>query len=933
MRKIFLLLIIATAFAAHSQSLDKSFNGKGYNSFDFATGNFYYESGGQVLRKPDGSFFVLYTVNGYAVVSHYFADGDKDNAFGAGGYSQPITITEPKAALQQDGKIVVAGNVYDPATRRSDFGITRLTASGLVDKSFGAAGYRQIDFSGDDDRVSAVALQPNGKILVGGQAYDPSTGYSDFAIVRLNANGALDKSFDGDGKLTTDFAGFYDDLEGLAVMPDGKIIAGGTTYNPETFRSSMIAARYNADGSPDESFSGDGKQTTNFSGNSASANAVAVQADGKIVLAGTVGEEFATPTSFALVRYNTNGSLDAGFNGDGKATTDFGDTINVATAIAIQADGKIVVGGYAYNPKSDRNDFAIAKFNSNGTLDKGFNKDGRVRTDYDKGSDEITSIVLLPDGKLFASGTVFNQKESSIDYAVALYRADGKLEHKFGHKGFVTGYFEGGDSRINAVAVQPDGKIIVAGSAFVQKTLGDFAIARFNANGTPDKTFGNDGMVTTDFLDNYDEALSIAIQPDGKIVVAGVAFNDDTFGNEIAVARYLPDGSLDKKFAAKGKTTFASKNADNTARKVALQADGKIVIAGYSWPFEGGTSDFLLLRYTTNGELDKSFSGDGVVRTDISGDEDFATALAVQPDGKLIAAGYSFGDVQAVFSLARYNTNGTLDKSFDGDGKLTTSFELDAYGPDIALLSNGKILLAGETYDVFSDASGYALARYNSNGSLDGSFDGDGKKTVEGLGFNPSFSAMALQADGKIIVLGYTLNQSTGFTGIALTRLTTTGELDKTFDDDGTLTSHLLGFSNVPTDLIIKNDKAYIGGYAYTPSQVSLVAVYGLGSSLNKSFVNNHAVQSNGLLENTSSSLAVRAAPNPSTQYFTVSLQGAGNAGVQVKVSDATGRLIESKNNTAPNTVLQIGQAYRPGVYYLEVTQGSRKSVVTLVKQ
>lgn len=935
MRKIILLLAsFVAAFAASSQSLDPSFAGKGFKSFDFLTGNFYYENTGQVLVKPDGSFFVLYTVNGFAVVSHYFANGNRDGSFGNGGYSQSVDVTEPKAALQSDGKIVIAGTVFDPVSRRSDFGITRLTSTGFLDKSFGDAGYQQINFYDDDDRPLAITLQSNGRILVAGQAYDPNTGFSDFAIARFNTNGTLDGSFDDDGKLTTDFSGFYDQIQAIAVLPSGKIVVAGDTYNPETGRSSMATARYNSNGTLDKSFSNDGKQTTGFAGTDGTANAVAVQTDGKIVLAGTVGEDFVSTTLAGLVRYNIDGSLDHSFSGDGKVTIDFGDTVNVATAIAIQPDGKIVIGGYAYSPKTDNDDFVLARFNTTGTLDKSFNKDGKVKTDFDKGHDEITSIVLLPDGKIFASGIVFNAKADNIDYAVALYGDDGKLEHKFGHKGFVTGYYESGDSRLDAVAVQPDGKMVVVGYAFTGKTLGDFAVARLNADGSFDKSFGENGLVTTDILEDYDEALAVAVQPDGKIVVAGAAFNETTFNDEFVLVRYLPDGSLDKKFAVKGKATFGSPNSDNVARKVELQADGKIVVAGSSWDHEAGTSEFTLLRYTPNGTLDKTFDKDGVVLTDFSGKDDFATSLIIQPDGRLLVAGYSFTDINSSFSLARYNQDGALDKTFDKDGKVNTTFNVEVAVPDIVLQSDGKIFLAGESFSLTTFTYGYALARYNKDGALDASFDGDGKKTFEGKDPYLTFVRTGLQSDGKIILLSALLDPTTGYTNFALTRLTTTGQLDKTFDGDGTLERHLVGFSNIPTDMVIEDDKAYVSGYASTPAQVSLVAVYQLGtSSRSKPLATNRQLQGNDVLEAAALSLAVKAQPNPSTQFFTLSLQTEDKAAVQLKVSDAAGRLVEVKNNASSNAAIQIGQSYHPGVYYVEVTQGSKKSVVTLVKQ
>ncbi len=235
--------------------------------------------------------------------------------------------------------------------------------------------------------LTSLAIQPNGKIVVAGQAYNPNTGNTDFALARYNSNGSLDNSFDGDGKLTTDFFGSDDYASSLAIQPNGKIVVAGQTYNPNTFNSDFALARYNSNGTLDNSFDGDGKLTGFYLAGNTKFTAIALQTDGKIVVAGQAYNPNTGNYDFALARYNSNGSLDNSFDGDGKLTTDFNGYDDYATSLAIQTNGKIVVAGQAHNNNTGYSDFALARYNSNGTLDNSFDGDGKLTTDF-VGSDD-----------------------------------------------------------------------------------------------------------------------------------------------------------------------------------------------------------------------------------------------------------------------------------------------------------------------------------------------------------------------------------------------------------------------------------------------------------------------------------------------------------------------------------------------------------------
>ena len=389
------------------------------------------------------------------------------------------------------------------------------------------------------------------------------------------------------------------------------------------------------------------------------AYAIAVQSDGKIVVAGEARKEGeGRSLDFALARYNADGSLDTSFSGDGKVTTDFSSR-NLAFALAVQPDRKIVVAGAAVMNVVD---FALARYNADGSLDTSFSGDGKVTTDFASGDDRAWAVAVQPNRKIVAAG--YSHNGTDYDFALARYNPDGSLDTSFGGDGKVTTPIGSARDRGYAMAVQSDGKIVVAGDSTNASGNNDFAVARYNTDGSLDTSFSSDGKVTTAFASDVDQAWAVAVQPDGKIVAAGhSSSNGTTF--DIALARYNSDGSLDTSFSGDGKvTTDISGSHDDTAYAMALQSNGRIVVAGRS-NSDGMNEDFAVARYNANGSLDTSFSRVGYVTTPIGSDYERAWAMALQSDGKIVVAGYSNSgtqvDVEKDFALARYTANGSLD--------------------------------------------------------------------------------------------------------------------------------------------------------------------------------------------------------------------------------------------------------------------------------
>ena len=413
------------------------------------------------------------------------------------------------------------------------------------------------------------------------------------------------------------------------------------------------------------------------------------------------------------------GDLDPTFGTGGMLMTDLGRSTDLANAVAIQSDGKLVVVGQTYknNDYSDE-DFAVARYNADGTLDTTFGAGGRVRTDFPGLAAVPSSVVIQPDGKIVVAGGAFPLFTFLGNFELVRYNPNGSLDRSFGNGGIVTTNFPQGSYAFD-VALQPNGKIIAAGTVFVNFDPGessdtDFALARYNPDGTLDATFGNGGQVTTDFLGFEDDAFSVLIQPDGKIVAVGSANDPATF-YDFAAARYFSNGTIDTTFGVAGKvrTDFGDQNFDR-ARSAALQPDGRLVAAGFAISQNGGVQNFAVARYTSNGILDTTFSRDGKTQIDFGNCCQGATKVLLQSDGKIITVGGSNGESsEDDFLLARLNPRGSLDNTFGVAGRVRTSFgDLNGGANGAAVQSDGKIVAVGFQATFSNQWSNFALARY-----------------------------------------------------------------------------------------------------------------------------------------------------------------------------------------------------------------------------
>jgi uncharacterized delta-60 repeat protein len=391
------------------------------------------------------------------------------------------------------------------------------------------------------------------------------------------------------------------------------------------------------------------------------------------------------------------GDLDTSFGIAGRVTTDFlENSLDRANAMAIQADGKIVVVGTTSQTGNGKN-FAIARYLPDGNLDTSFSYNGRVTTDFAGQDDEAYGVIVQGDGKIIVAGRAKVGSESR--FAVARYLDDGDLDFGFGNYGQALTNLTGFDEAFD-IALQPDGKIVVAGG-----TWKDIALARYLPNGTVDPDFDNDGLVTTPIsFPGGDDAVAraVAIQADGKIVIAGTV--GEAYGN-IVLGRYLSDGSLDETFGDQGGIIVSGLSGNDVARDVALQNDGRIVVVG---TIAGNVG---LARYLPDGTLDPDFHADGWLTTDLGVGNSSGQNVAIQSNGKIIAVGTAgFNGPSLNMAVTRYHPDGTLDDSFDDDGKLGIAFgQGDDFANAVAIQADGRIVVAGTT-----DANGdedFALVR------------------------------------------------------------------------------------------------------------------------------------------------------------------------------------------------------------------------------
>ena len=753
---------LAASFAsAGSGALDTSF-GTGGRTFTNVAGNATYGAT-SIAIQADGK--VVVAANQFLVL-RYNADGSLDTSFNGTGTVVTAVGAAFAVAIQPDGKIVVAG----PG---AGYGVLRFNSDGTPDSGFGMNGSASIAVGGGGSPYE-VKIQGDGKIVMAGVAYLPDFKVG-FGIARLNADGSADMTFNGLGSRVVAIGTEGAVARALALQADGKIVAAGYSLAASSSQASFALLRLMADGTHDATFGSGGVALTSFpvpgSGGSAAYYAqlwsVAIQADGKIAAGGTV-VGIASPghRTPVVARYTAAGVLDTAFNGSGFAITPFNEPIDYrytaghAMAIAAQSDGRLVVA--ASHGQAGGTDCAFARYLAGGTLDTSFNGTG-TRTEALAGYCQLPAVAVQPDGKL-VSGGLGGRKE------LVLFRhlSTGVPDSGFGEGGRVRSEVAFQPDVANAVGLQPDGRIVTLGG---YPGLGTAQYeTRHTTGGVLDPSFGTGGVAgqarSPSMLAN-----AMAIDAAGRIFTAG-SYYTPCAGHTcigpttLLVGRLTPDGALDSSFGSGGWATSASGLQGNSiARAIALQPDGKIVAAGTtddSFIFNPRPSHFAVVRFTAAGASDTSFNGSGAVVNTFGG-QSAALALALHPDGRIVATGHTKTGEQYDVVVLRYTAAGAIESQGVWDIGSST---LDAGGA-VIVQPDGRILVAGSM-----DPNGF-IARFADPATYDASFGDGGKRIVAGV-----VVALALQPDGKILALTNTFH---------VLRFLPSGAADTTFGIGGRL--------------------------------------------------------------------------------------------------------------------------------------------------
>lgn len=602
-------------------------------------------------------------------------------------------------------------------------------AAGELDMSFGYSGVVVTDFAHHLDIIYDMVVQPDGKIVVAGLVHVDFTNWYDFGLIRYNPDGSLDPTFGTGGKVTTNIY-LYDEAHALALQPDGKIVVVGSTVAVSgSSQSDFAIARYNSDGSLDTSFGNGGKVTVDFDTIDDVANAVVIQSDNKIVVGGTVRVVHGSvhDTDFGLVRLNSNGSLDTTFDGDGRVNTHYpsgiGWTNDTCTSLAIDSSGRIVAGG---STASSIGGFVLIRYNTDGSLDTTFDTDGMVLSNA---GNEVKAIAIQSDGKILAMGPASPVFE--MGFGMMRCNPDGSLDSTFSGDGTSFTRLPTGSVTPTDMAMTAEGKIVAIGWT----TDGKYIVARFVNNGDLDTTFGTTGIISTYISQSSSPAHSVAIQGDGKILVAGQT-HENYENSDFVVFRFLANPisvPVHSDFDGDGRSDFAVfrpsdgnwyvlYSSNGAFRAEHFGADGDIAAPG---DYDGDRkTDFAVFR-PSNGNWYILHSSDGSFRAVHFGSTgDIPVAADYSGDAKTDIAVYR--PSQGIWYTLRSSDNGfdVLHFGTATDRPVPGYYDNDEKA-DIAFFRESP----GDWYMVLSATNTVSAVNWGKIGDVPvpANFDGDGK--------------------------------------------------------------------------------------------------------------------------------------------------------------------------------------------------------------
>ncbi|HYF68859.1 MAG TPA: T9SS type A sorting domain-containing protein [Ohtaekwangia sp.] len=746
--------------------------------------------------------------------------------FGMNGIAHTLEshTTSLNAVTEHNGKVIAVG--YYIGSSKKDFLIARFNANGTPDATFGVNGIVVLDITNNDkdDEALAVKIASDGRILVGGV----SDGYG--TLIKLNTNGTLYTSFGSSGKIIKNT--LYSTIEDILISSNGTIYALGKSFETDNivFRHLAVHA-YTSSGAALESFGENGAfHDLGFGIWHQTAVRGDLQSDGKIVI-GITKADIASIDNWVLLRLTEAGEIDDSFGTDGRVSDPEFATAYIQD-LQLDAEGSIFVGGFS-NFDSDNPSLAIVKkFQPDGDSDNSFNmtgsawhllagngalahalvlgdngkvyfagskKNGMDKKDFllaafnGDGEDdgdfgvhidripttsegELRSLIRLSDGSFIACG---NSTGLDQQYGVVIkYKSNGDLDNAFNGTGYaLTRHVL--DGNMHRIVMQPDGKILVAGSFLNERTSG-VALARFESNGQPDLTFGTYGYVHKPISDRANWITSLYVYPDGKILAGGVN-NHPTSFEDYLIIKFNADGTIDEDFGTDGYVTkhVGAYGKHNRLNYITVDNEGRILIAGEANYLGGSYGDATIMRLLPNGDNDPAFGNNGVLQVSLYVTNDSFRDIAITNDGSIYALGSSAsGDVKT--TVAKITPEGVLDESFGTDGLSSVRYDdMDTQGIELIVQPDGKLVL-GCVYrpDGSSFEDNVFLYRMLPSGVADASFGENG------------FAHLTIPASKDVRLEGLVMNNDGVFyaAGIYVSTAAPTGNhfYMATFNSDGT---------------------------------------------------------------------------------------------------------------------------------------------------
>ncbi len=665
-------------------------------------------------------------------------------------------------AVQSDGKVLLAG-WGDKVSQEYETKIiiARFHSNGEIDNTFGINGFTIFESIKAELYAHSITIQQNGKILVSG--YLKTMAGFDFLLLQFNSEGNLDTSLGDEGIVITDFYNGNDKAYSMELLSDGKIVIAGTIQNGNHNDFGLV--QFHPDGSIDTSFGQLGKVVTDF-GNGFDDNgaALAIQEDEKIIITGRTGHP--SNHQFGIARYNSDGSLDGSFGIGGRSSIDLQSFQDAPSNLAIQNDGKIIIGGISNGPAISGAS-ALIRLQPNGEIDDSFGNNGIVLTDIQGTSpDYFTSVHYLTDGKILAGGTSFGW------FIIVRYHSNGLIDTSFGNDGIYS-FFPGvgpAGGIIEEMVILENGNILCGGSA-VNGTNNDFALMRLLPSGVMDSLFSGNGLIKIDFpADNTGN--SISLRHDGKILVTGGAFRRYSEGYEVALMNFNENGTLNSSFAGSGYRLTNISFSHDYGNSVILQPDGKVIVTGTSLQrTEDSIKRAILIRYVQIGNTDFTFNQNGIINIDFGVPSSEGIESIIQPDSKIVTLAClnasTTDNIQGI-GLIRHNPDGTIDSTFGTNGIVVFTGVVSYDPKSILILPDGKLLIIASVSS--EDSSSIFLMQYTSDGQLDQTFGINGNTTLSLLGGNCFAAGFELLPSGKLIIAGRFKNSLTNSSSLELVR-------------------------------------------------------------------------------------------------------------------------------------------------------------------